>query len=146
MNWQRKIHLVRTSLQRALHRRGFGIQSPWAYEMVRDVLFEPLAYYAYEEQGLHSASQKQLFRIKNHFRKHHVVVIDDVGEKAEAMYEKLMGQAAPNLVVVVEHAEDANAALWQRAVADERTVITFDMGCRGLIVFDQKRVKQNYLL
>lgn len=146
MNWQRKIHLIRTSVLRAMHRRGFGIQSPWAYEMVRDVLFEPLAYYAYEEQGLRTESQRQMFRIKNHFRGCRVVVIDDVGPKASAVYDDAMAQAAPGMVVVMEHAEDANAALWQRAVMDERAVITFDMGRRGLIVIDPKRIKQNYLL
>ena len=36
-------------IQRWLHRYGFGIQSPWAYELVRNVLFEPLRYYAFDE-------------------------------------------------------------------------------------------------
>lgn len=34
-----------TAIPRFFHRRGFGIQSPWAYEMVTDVLFETLPYY-----------------------------------------------------------------------------------------------------
>lgn len=146
MNWQRKMHLLKTWVPRALHRRGFGIQSPWVYEMVRDVLFEPLAYYAYEEQGLRTGLQRQMFRIQNHFRGHRVVVIDEVAEMADARYEDALSNVEPGMVVVVEHADDANADLWQRAVHDERTVITFDMGKRGLIVFDFKRVKQNYLL
>ena len=36
-------------MSRFLHRYGFGIQSPWAYSLVRNVLFESLRYYAYDD-------------------------------------------------------------------------------------------------
>lgn len=34
---------------RFFHRYGFGIQSPWAYSLVRNVLFEPMRYYAFDD-------------------------------------------------------------------------------------------------
>ena len=68
MNLRRTIHLLITSPARAIHRRGFGVQSPWAYELIRDVLFEPLPYYAYREQNLTTPLQQQLYRIRNHYR------------------------------------------------------------------------------
>ena len=62
---------------RAWHRHGFDVQSPWAYEMVCDVLFEHLRYYAYDQLSLlrkvfttEGASttdmDEQLFRLANH--------------------------------------------------------------------------------
>lgn len=146
MNLHRKAHLIRTFLLRMLHRHGFGIQSPWAYEMVRDVLFEQLHYYAYEDQGLRTQSQQQLFRIKNHFSPHLVVVIDKVGNEAESMYRHAIENATPQMALVIEHIDDDNACLWQCAIGDARAIVTFDMGSRGLVTFDNKRIKQNYLL
>ena len=70
-------------IQRFLHRYGFGIQSPWAYELVRNVLFEPLRYYAFEElKAKHPQRSKrerkrdeQLFRIVNHFKPKTIEII-----------------------------------------------------------------------
>lgn len=40
---------VRVWLQRAGYTRGFGVQSPWAYQLIRYVINEHYPYYAYEE-------------------------------------------------------------------------------------------------
>ena len=77
MNLRRTISLILTAIPRAAHRRGFGVQSPWAYELVRDVLYESLPYYAYDEQNLSSPMQQQLFRIQNHFQGQPIIVIDE---------------------------------------------------------------------
>lgn len=39
---------IKDYLSRIGHRRGFGIQSPWAYSFVRDVIAEKLPYYGYD--------------------------------------------------------------------------------------------------
>ena len=146
MNLRRTIHLILTALPRAIHRRGFGVQSPWAYELVRDVLFESLPYYAYDEQKLSSPMQQQLFRIRNHFQGQPIVVIDEKGEKASQQCEEVLQTVTPDTVLILEHINDENADLWTRMVDDSRTIITFDMRKRGMIIFDNKRIKQNYLL
>ena len=146
MNLRRTIHLILTALPRAVHRRGFGVQSPWAYELIRDVLFEPLHYYAYDEQQLSTPMQRQLFRIKNHFQGQPIVVIDEKGEKANQRGEEVLQTATPDTVLILEHINDENADLWTRLVDDPRTIITFDMRKRGMVIFDKKRIKQNYLL
>lgn len=146
MNLRRRTHLLLTALPRAMHRRGFGVQSPWAYELVCDVLFERQAYYAYKDYGLDTALERQLFRIRNHYRTQPLVVIDEKGFSAGERYERALERLTPDTVMVVEHIEDENAALWRDIVEDSRSVITFDMGRRGMVVFDNKRVKQNYLL
>ena len=146
MNLRRTIHLILTSPSRALHRRGFGVQSPWAYELVRDVLFEHAAYYAYQEQHLDTHLQQQLFRIRNHYRGHPILLIDEKGPAAENRYDTLITHITPDSILIVEHTHNENADLWDRIVADPRAIITFDMGQRGMVTFDPKRIKQNYLL
>ena len=146
MNWRRTTSLLFTALPRALHRRGFGVQSPWAYELIRDVLFEPLPYYAYDEQHLSTPSQRQLFRIRNHYQGHPIVIIDEKGDTAAKRYEDTVQTVTPETVLIMEHIHNENATLWTRTVDDPRAIITFDMRKRGMIIFDKKRIKQNYLL
>ena len=146
MNLLRATHLFLTALPRAIHRRGFGVQSPWAYELVRDVLFESLPYYAYDEQGLNTPQERQLFRIRNHFKGQPIVVIEEKGEAATQQYEAAVQQATPDTVLIMEHIHNENADLWTQAVKDPRAIITFDMRKRGMVIFDPQRIKQNYLL
>ena len=146
MNLRRTISLILTAIPRAIHRRGFGVQSPWAYELVRDVLFESLPYYAYDEQKLSSPMQQQLFRIRNHFQGQPIIVIAEKGEKAAHRCEEVLQTVTPDTVLILEHINDENADLWTRLVDDPRTIITFDMRKRGMVIFDKKRIKQNYLL
>ena len=146
MNLRRTISLILTAIPRAVHRRGFGVQSPWAYELIRDVLFEKLPYYAYDEQKLSTPMQQQLFRIRNHFQGQPIIVIDEKGEKAVQRCEEVLQTATPDTVLIIEHINDENADLWTKMVDDPRAIITFDMKKRGLVIFDNKRIKQNYIL
>lgn len=147
MNIRRTTSLILTAFTRAKHRHGFGIQSPWAYELVRDVLYERLPYYAYAEQGLATPLEQQLFRIRNHYRKQPIVIIDEKDAAASRRYDEVMqSSVTPDTILIIEHTHDSNARLWQTVVDDPRAVITFDMGRRGMVVFDPKRIKQNYLL
>lgn len=146
MNLRRTTHLFLTSLTRAAHRHGFGVQSPWAYELIRDVLFESLPYYAYQEQQLQTPLQQQLYRIRNHYKGHPIVIIDEKSMTATKHYEEALKQVTPDAVFIVEHIHNENAPLWNHIVSDPRAIVTFDMGQRGLVTFDPKRIKQNYLL
>lgn len=135
-----------TALPRAIHRRGFGVQSPWAYELVRDVLFEPLPYYAYEEQQLKTRWQQQLFRIRNHYHHQPLIIINEKDQTAQERCEDVLKHATSDTILIIEHIHDENAMLWDSIVHDSRAVITFDMRRRGMVTFDKKRIKQNYLL
>lgn len=146
MNLRRTTHLIITALPRAIHRRGFGVQSPWAYELVRDVLFEPLQYYAYEEQHLTTRRQKQLFRIKNHYRNNPIIIINDKARVAAEQYEQALQHVTTDTILIIENINNENAKLWDFIVKDPRAIVTFDMRYRGMVTFDPKRIKQNYLL
>lgn len=128
-----------TALPRWWHRHGFGVQSPSDYVLVRDVLFESLHYYAYEDLHLNDEWQRQLYRIRL-WRPDAVVVSDGSG------YDVVQSTATDDTVAVIEHIDTSNALLWQRILSDERARITFDMRRRGLVLFNSKRIKQNYLL
>lgn len=134
-----KISHYLTALPRWWHRHGFGVQSPSDYVLVRDVLFESLHYYAYEDLNLDDEWQRQLYRIRL-WRPDAVVVSDGSG------YDAVRSTATDDTVAVIEHIDTANAALWQRILGDERARITFDMRRRGLVLFNSRRIKQNYLL
>lgn len=53
------------ALQRFRHRRGFGIHSPFAYGLIREVIFERAMYYAYEGTKKRDANGRLLFRLAN---------------------------------------------------------------------------------
>src|SRR5574344_1908859 len=146
MNLRRSAHLFFSSLTRVVHRHGLGVQSPWAYALIRDVLFAQLSYYASTDLHLTTPLERQLYRIRNHFSRQPLIIIDDKGEASLLLYEELMTHVSPDTILVVEHTHNENANLWNHIVADPRAIITFDMGHRGLVTFDPKRIKQNYLL
>lgn len=210
---------------RAWHRKGYDVQSPWAYLLVRDVLFEEHPYYAYDELRLlrksfstawqlSAEADEQLYRMANHFAPQSIVEIglpqsacymarprpdavctailpsaegidilqrlginavtgnvvqelqrvipdgttagmvhmalpnDKVGaSQTEQAYEWIAAHADAETVLVIEHINRSNRRLWKRIVNnDDRASVTFDLGRSGIVTFDHKRVKQNYLL
>ena len=142
MNLARTLYIIFTYPNRLRHRLGFGVQSPWAYELVRDVLFEKLYYYAYDDLNLDTEADRQLWRIKHRFGPG-VEVIDG---NARFEYEKIADEADSDTVIVVEHIDSMNADLWRRILEDDRNTVTFDLIYRGLVTFNKKLIKQNYTL
>ena len=90
--------------------------------------------------------QRQLFRIRNHYPGKTIIIIDDKGEEAIRQCEATLQGVTPDTLLIIEHIHDENAELWNHTVHDPRAIITFDMRQRGLVFFDKKRIKQNYLL
>lgn len=135
----RTLYIIRTAVPRWWHRHGFGIQSPSDYELVRDVLFEPLHYYAYKEQGLRSAADRQMYRIR--LWNPDVAVV-----RNEADYDKVRKSANNDTVATIEDISCGNERLWHRVLSDPQARVTFDMRYRGLVLFNTKRIKQNYIL
>lgn len=139
MSLARTLYNIKTALPRWYHRHGFGIQSPSDYELVRDVLFEPLHYYAYKEQGLRSKTDRQMYRIRLKYPD--VAVIHN-----EKEYNALLQRANSETVATIEDISGKNEKLWNRILSDPQARVTFDMRYRGLVLFNTKRIKQNYIL
>ena len=132
--------------------RGFGIQSPWAYRFVTEVIGERLPYYAYEDidkecsTGRERKYRKLLLRISNFVYPAKLELIDvhDDDESLSAAIE----DAGVSGAVVIEriNADEAAKASWERIKDDERIGVTFDLYDVGICFLDREIYKQHYKL
>lgn len=169
---QRLCHLF-VWLRRIGHCRGFGIQSPSDYWLVRYVINEQWPYYLYDEIGqdddwLTRKLGCLFFRIAN-WRQPSVIMSDgyhdylkagcrnaifgnsaelvllrldqDYREKLSYIYNKVDDQS----VLIVENIQ-ADKSAWKEIIADKRTIVTFDLYYCGIVLFDSKRTKKNYII
>ena len=83
-----------------------------------------------------------MYRLKLHFGDNLIYAEND----ADGIYEKLASSADDRKALVIDHLSGSNYPLWKKILCDSRARVTFDMGNRGLVLFDKKRIKQNYLL
>ena len=160
-------------LRRIGHCRGFGIQSPSDYWLVRYVINEHWPYYQYERLGRNDdwLTRKQgrlCFRIAN-WRQPAVIESSAFrdylqagcrkavwGESSELMVLSLEGDwrsrlsyiynkvSADSVLVVTGLSKVRD--VWREIVNDERAVLTFDLYYCGIVLFDKKRDKKNYIV
>ena len=160
-------------LRRIGHCRGFGIQSPSDYWLVRYVINEHWPYYQYEALGqdddwLTRKLGRLCFRIAN-WRQPAVIESSAYreylqagcrkavwGESSELMVLSLEGdwrsrlsyiynKVSADSVLVVAGLSKARD-VWREIVNDERAVLTFDLYYCGIVLFDKKRDKKNYIV
>lgn len=173
--------------------RGFGVQSPWAYQMIRYVINEHWPYYAYDEfdnqQLFGSAEAKKLgrfyYRLTN-YRQPHVVLnyqdssiyttvfkracskcfvknvdIDCLASEPvvellrmelvgdyERFFEEVLRKVDEQSVIIVEniHRKKSFRKFWKHITMDPRVIITFDLYDCGIIFFQNRRYKENYIV
>ena len=189
-------------LRRMRHSRGFGVQSPWAYRMVRYVINEHYPYYAYESLALSyprlDAVERKVcelcLRLANSVQPSLIVNFGDAGDVYGAYFSagcrkariesapagcgsewlggKLTGLSGRFIVRLVPcdglcsllstvcgaavtgsaimldgiYSDASARREWCRIVRDEPGVVTFDLYYCGLVFFDEKRYKQNYII
>ena len=160
-------------LRRIGHCRGFGIQSPSDYWLVRYVINGHWPYYQYEALGrnddwLTRKLGRLCFRIAN-WRQPAVIESSAYreylqagcrkavwGESSELMVLSLEGdwrsrlsyiynKVSADSVLVVTGLSKARD-VWREIVNDERAVLTFDLYYCGIVLFDKKRDKKNYIV
>lgn len=160
-------------LSRFNHSRGFGIQSPSDYWLVRYVINEHWPYYQYEELGrnddwLTRKLGRLYFRLTN-WRQPTVIESDGYrdylqagckravfGESSEMIRMTLDGDYRHHLSSIYNKVMDdsilivegisRDADFWQELRDDERARVTFDLYYCGIVLFDKKRHKQNYII
>lgn len=160
-------------LTRIGHCRGFGIQSPTDYWIVRYVINEHWPYYQYaafmnEDDWLTRKLGQLYFRLAN-WRQPTVIESDaywnyfqagckkaTFGESSELIRMMLDGDYRQQLAFIYNKVKDdtvliveglwRNRSFWKEVKADERAVVTFDLYYCGIVLFDKKRQKQNYII
>ena len=163
-------------LSRIGHCRGFGIQSPTDYWFVRYVINEHWPYYQYDTLGQNDGwMAKKLgrlyFRIANWLQPRVILsskylmyfqagcrtaVVKEEAGQADLILLDLEGDYRSRICSIYNKV-DAHAllvienirkdmAFWREVVNDERTGVTFDLYYCGIVMFDKKRHKQNYII
>jgi len=160
-------------LKRIRYCRGFGIQSPSDYWLVRYVINEHWPYYQYETLGKDDGWLRQklgrlYFRLANWLQPD-MIMSDDYrdylsagcrtasfGDSASFFLLSLTGNYQSKLssiynkvtndsVLVVEGIQH-DKRFWRELISDHRTSVTFDLYYCGIVLFDKKRHKINYII
>jgi hypothetical protein len=160
-------------LRRIGHCRGFGIQSPTDYWIVRYVINEHWPYYQYETLGrgddwltrkmgrlcfrlanwlqpsvVESCDYRNYFQAgcrKTVFGESSELVVIPLENSSQDRLSYIFNKVSPQSVLVVTGISKARE-LWRQIVDDERTGITFDLYYCGIVMFDKKRNKKNYII
>lgn len=161
------------ALKRITHSLGFGIQSPTDYRFSRTVINEAWPYYAYDDfdaepDWLKRKLGKLYFRLTN-FRQPSTIIdmvgaapyakracpgaevvkntdhVDIAFVPIECEYQQLLDMCDDHSIVIFEGIH-RKLPLWHCIEYDQRTTITFDLYYCGIVMFDHKRTKQNYLI
>ncbi len=152
------------------HRMGFGVQSPWAYEFVSDVLFGKHRYYAFDTLN-GTRSDEQLFRICAWLNPQTVYVHGATqttesylrsSAKSGSFYSLFYyasacaadaeravraGEITPPACIILEDIlRPAVRNVWDALLRHPDATASFDLGRRGILFFDPSRHKQNYLI
>lgn len=143
---------IKEYISRVGKSRGFGIQSPWAYRFVTEVIGERWPYYAYEEidRRYHTKRerkyQKLLLRISNSVYPASMELMDvyNVEKELSPAVEKATNKG----VIIIEGINDSEGAkeLWTWVKEDDRIGVTFDCYYFGICFLDRKIYKQHYKL
>lgn len=133
--------------------RGFGIQSPWAYSFVTDVIMERLPYYAYEEiersfpDSRERKRQKLYFRIRNFIHDAPLRVIK-VGDMNVDSILSVCASLSMDGVLILEdiYSSDSNYNNWLQLRDSDSIGITFDLYDFAICFMPNTMYKQHYKL
>ena len=121
------------------HSRGFGIQSPFVYRMVTEVVCA--------EGGTGSKTEQLRERLSAYCAKNGCRLSE--WDMCDGQLRRdVLGDMCSRDVVLCYNIYNNVSALssWQALVADPRTGVTIDAGLAGVAFFDLKMYKRNYLV
>lgn len=131
--------------------RGFGIQSPWAYTFVTEVIGERMPYYAYEEidkrYPRHQRKRQRLYHRVQNFVHPHRTYITDMRHPDDIILQ-LCRMASEGGVVIIEgiNRDSTSRQRWQHLRDSNEIGITFDLYDFVICFVDRKIHKQHYRL
>ena len=113
------------------HSRGFGIQSPFAYNFIKDL------------RSVKKSKTKSESIINHIKRKYGERVI--IADASAAMTEA--GRANEQTILVVKgiYKNKQSHRVWQTLCKEKKATVTFDLYHLGIIFFEQGLSKKNYI-
>ena len=133
--------------------RGFGIQSPWAYNFVRDVIFEKRPYYIYSEIDKQFSGRKERKKQKLYFRVRNFVnnknfSVQDISDINISDIKNISEQYNGEGVIIIEniYSSSANSDKWLQIKNSEHIGITFDLYFCSICFMPNNMYKQHYKL
>lgn len=134
--------------------RGFGIQSPWAYSFVTEVIGERLPYYAYTEIDSAYTTRKErkyqklLYRVRNFLYPHALYVVDDFSLFTDDMLSEKINEIGNKGAIIIRGIWNDEACLerWQHIQDRDDIGVTFDLYDFGICFLDREIFKQHYKL
>ena len=141
-------------LKRFRHRKGYGVHSPFAFDFITRVIYGKLP--NAERRALHKASKykkesRKVTELLHKLEKEasFLVYVNQADpiyinkvyeEKADKMDSKSI------MVIYGIYSNKEMEQVWQRLATDSRSGITFDLYDVGIILFDKKITKQDYIV
>lgn len=133
--------------------KGFGIQSPWAYSFVNDVIMEKLPYYEYsiiESKNLSKKDEKKeklYFRLRNFVYKHSFSVFSIESFDSTNLIALMDGYDKNGIICLEDiHSSNENEEKWEKLKSDDSVGVTFDLYDLGIVFPRGTLNKQHYKL
>lgn len=162
-------------MRRIRHRCGYGVHSPFAFNLITQVIYEGAEYYAYatlkNQYVLHFNRLKiarLLFRLANRIQADRIVYTDNgVCEAYKAYIEKAhrvfadvatpcttlyvattdccMPDVSENDVFILLNLSE-NKQCFERLKVNDKTTVTFDLYDIAILFFNSRLNKQDYIV
>ncbi len=170
-------------LRRIRHRKGYGVHSPFAYDMLTQVIYSPGRYYDYtlldaqfpgwNRLLLHRRMviDRLLFRLSNRWQprriyaphaskraltylrrgcQHADLCSNAPTNEADLIYlsapvENVMEHVGSECMLVLDNL-GKNKAFWNKLLKNPRTKVTFDLYDVGIVIFDKRLQRQDFVI
>lgn len=133
--------------------RGFGIQSPWAFSFVTEIIGERLPYYAYADIDRQYSSKRERkyeklkLRVRNFVYPHPLLEVD-IHDTEDARLADMIRQCGQQGVIMVKGiwGDEQSLDAWHTLQQRSDVGITFDLYDVGIVFLDTNIYKQHYSL
>lgn len=141
-------------LKRIRHRKGYGVHSPFAFDFITRVIYGKLS--KAERRALHKSSPKRkeskkvielIYRLEKETSPF-VYINQTDPTYINKVYDEQAGGMGPKGMMVIYgiYLNPEMKETWRQLMTDSRSGITFDLYDVGIILFDKKIIKQDYIV